>query len=474
MAMSRETANDVDFSLKVYREISGNKPKYLTAKNDGDAEASELADFVIALNVIESLSSSAIRAEITIQDSAGLVNHLKGGEFWRMTFKTGNTDATYDLVGYNISSRSRSGNSEVYIVECVSQDFLFNEVKNVFGSSKQLFQKKAKAKDVVTKLLKDKEYLKTSANLHIEDSENTHEFMVPNWRIFDTIHWIAQKSIRPGTASSPQNGFLFWRSSLGYHFKSIDKMIDEANQQTFEQVTDPKSGKARLYRYTYEPKKSDDEGNDDFRIDNITFPEDKNYLLALRNGSFAGYSTAFDINVFSNSSINPNTFSPIVYTFDKKGIDKSGKNPKVIDFWNKMSHIGGKVNPAIRFPDFVKQLVSRPKRIRFGALPNRIFDEKKGKDKQQYSDLAYMQAYQHIRKTTLQNIQLLVKIPGNLDLYPGYGIDIVIPMTKPSEDQIVKDRQYSGKYIIAAVRHIYDTNSLVTECLLYRDALTKE
>ena len=32
---------------------------------------------------------------------------------------------------------------------------------------------------------------------------------------------------------------------MGYHFKSIDKMIDDVNQQSFEQETDINAGKAK-------------------------------------------------------------------------------------------------------------------------------------------------------------------------------------------------------------------------------------
>jgi len=467
MGIVRESANDVDFSLRLYRPDGESKPEPL--KN---AEgATELADFVIALEIIESINASSIRASITIQDSAGLINRLKGGELWQLVFKTGNIDAGYNFYGYNIHSRSRSGNSEVYIVECVNGEFLSNEVSNVFGSSKQLFKKKNKAKDIITSLLKDN--IGVKKNLHVEDSDNTHEFVATNWRVFDTIHWIAQRSIRPGTSDSPQNGYLFWETRMGFHFKSIDKMIADIKDQEYDIATNPKKGTARLYKYTYQPKKTEDEGNDNYRIDSISFPEDRNYLLALRNGSFAGFSTAFDPNSFANSELDPNTFSPVVYTFDKKTVGDG--NPKVIDFWNKMEHLGGGDNPVNQFSKNIKKLVNFPRRIRYGVMANRVFDDKSNtKDKKQYSQLAYMQAYQHLRKQTLQNVQLLVKLPGNLDLYPGFGLVVDIPNTKPSDDIIKKDRKYSGKYAIAAVRHIFDGKTLVTECLLYRDSFKKD
>ncbi|ARW56946.1 hypothetical protein [Synechococcus phage S-B64] len=473
MAIPAETSNDVDFSLRLVRngEVVTNK--------EG---AKELADFVQAVTVHESISSSAIRADIVIQDSADLVSTLTGSEAWVMIFNMGNSEAVYNMRAYNIDSRSRSGNSEVYIVQCVSVEFLVNEVRNVFGSSKELFGKSVKAKAIVEKLLKDYIYGKDengnqnkTKNFFIEDSKNNHEFVCTNWRTFDTIYWVAQKSLRPSSES--QNGFLFWESRLGYHFKSIDTMIDEAKAQTYEQKTDPKSGKARLYKYTYEPKKSGDEGNDTFRIDSIVFPEDKNYLKVLRDGSFAGYSLAFDPNDFSNSKLEPSTFTPLIYTFkDSAKAKKDFAGRDTINFWNKMSHLGGGKNPVDVYDESVKAMVNFPKRIRYSVLPNRIFDKPGSEktDKKLYGELSYLQAYQHIRVTTLKNIQLLIKIPGNLDIYPGYGLEISIPQTKPKGDKIEKDRKYSGRYLVAGVRHLYDQKSVVTEVLLYRDSYNNQ
>lgn len=476
MAAPTESSNDVAFSFKIRipSEDINAKPRYVT-NNEG---ASELANFVLAVDIREGINSSAIYADITIQDSANLIQYLKGSETFEIKFARGRDVAGYALTSYNIDSRSRSGNSEVYIIQCVQTEFLINEVRNVFGSSKVLFKKSSTAKGIIETLMKDYIYGKDKngnqikpKNMFIEDSKNTHQFVATNWRVFDTIYWLAKHSVRSGSSdSAAQNGFLFWQSRLGYHFKSVDKMIQEIKEQKYETKTNDQTGKARLYRYTYEPKKSNDETNDRFRIDSIVFPEDKNFLLALRNGSFAGFSVAFDINEFSNSDLSPETFAPVTYTFDKP----DGSNKKVINFWNKMEHLES-INPIDLFDAGVKAMVNYPKRIRYGMLPNRVFDKNttKSKDKKQYSELAYLQAYEHIRMTTLKNIQLIVKIPGNLDLYPGYGIEIVIPETKPQGDRIEKDIKYGGRYMIAGVRHLYDNNTLVTELLLYKDSIKK-
>ena len=69
-----------------------------------------------------------------------------------------------------------------------------------------------------------------------------------------------------------------------------------------------------------------------------------------------------------------------------------------------------------------------PKRIRYCGLPNQSFDPKFQNNPQaSYEQLAELQAYKYIRKATLQYINLKIRIPGNLDLYPGAGISIVLP-----------------------------------------------
>ena len=46
--------------------------------------------------------------------------------------------------------------------------------------------------------------------------------------------------------------FLFWENLMGYHFKSIDKMIEDVNSQT-DKDTNVSKGTAKLYGYSYEP-----------------------------------------------------------------------------------------------------------------------------------------------------------------------------------------------------------------------------
>lgn len=453
MAITSQQSATAKLILKIRRN-----GQYLT----NDQGADEVTDFCMSMVIVEGIDSAAISAEIAIQDSANLINKLTGSETWEIRLETGNSSATYYMDCYNIDSRARSGNTDAYIVQLVSREFIQNESANLFGSSRVLFNKKTKAEQIVKKIIKD---LPSNKKLHSEETLNSHQFIASNWRPFDTIYWVAKMSVRSagGTGKNSQNAFLFWENKMGYHLKSIDKIIEDVNNQDPDTETNLKNGVARLYRYAYEPKKAGDENSDPFRIESITFPENRNYLLTLRNGSYCGYSVGVDPTKFGNSKVSNESHTASGASFYK-----------LDDMWKKMSHITPGKNPVKEFDDTTKSLIDRPRRIRYSLIPNRIFDQKNSTDdSKQYDELTYLQSYQHMRLQSFKNVRVLITVPGNLDLYAGYGIDLYIPKTKPKRDKIEKDAQYSGKYVIAAIKHKFDgtTQSLYTELLCYRDTI---
>ena len=87
--------------------------------------------------------------------------------------------------------------------------------------------------------------------------------------------------------------------------------------------------------------------------------------------------------------------------------------------------------------------------------------------------MPYLQAYQHLRVKSFKNVKLIVSIPGNVDLFSGYGLDVYIPKTKSNGDKIDPDQKYSGLYVIGGLRHKFSgtDQTLNTEVLLYRDSV---
>jgi hypothetical protein len=117
-------------------------------------------------------------------------------------------------------------------------------------------------------------------------------------------------------------------------------------------------------------------------------------------------------------------------------------------------------------------MIDYPKRVRYTIMPNQIFDPKSNTNPQRnYEQLVELQAYQWMRIESIKNVKLQIVIPGNLDLYAGYGIDIDIPSTAKSGTTTKIDKRYSGRYLIAGVSHKIVNNNMATELLLLKDAV---
>ena len=145
------------------------------------------------------------------------------------------------------------------------------------------------------------------------------------------------------------------------------------------------------------------------------------------------------------------------------------------ELWSNMSHLGkNSTNPFEKADDNVKNLVDYPKRVRYTILPNQIFDPKFQQNADtNYEALVELQAYQWMRFESLKTIKLKIKIPGNLDLYAGHGINIVIPATTRSGSKTQIDKKYSGRYMIASLTHSSTGTILETELFLVKDSVLK-
>ena len=465
--MKRQTSTDVKIGLKIKRD-----GEYV----ENAQGASDLSVLAKAAFITESIGQATFECEIVLEDASGVIGSLNGSEIWELKLETVHKKATYIMRAYTITDRVRAGNAEAYTVKCVSDEFLKNEVLSVFGNTKTLFKNKVEASEIVTELIEGKDYLNTKKKLHIEQTQNKHIFIASNWRIMDMIYWIAKRTVRAaagGAKDEKQNGFLFWENIMGYHFKSIDKIIDDVNEQSFETETNISEGKAQLYEYVYSAKKSGDEAKDDMKIEGIVFPADRDYLTGLRQGAWSGFSVGFDPNMFANGKISKDMLTAThAHEYD------------ISEFWTKMSHVGkaSSKNPVETFDEDIKKLIQNPKRIRYDFLPNRMYDRPRWKvgnftlgtkteETKNYDEIPYLQSYQHLRVQSLKNVQLLVVVPGNLDLYSGYGVQIKIPKTKPVGSRIEVDYKYSGRYVISGLRHKYTNETLYTEMMLCRDSV---
>jgi len=455
MTIERQNPGDVVLSVSLYRD--GERLE----NADGEYE---LREFIRGFEIYESINSSTLESKIIIEDSAGLINILTGTELFRIQVKGSIIDRTFYMRSYNIESRSRTNQgSDVYIVNLVTDEFIKNEATNIFGNTRTVFNNKTETSQIVSTILKDNRFLGTRKKIFAEETLNKQEFVAPNWRPFDAIYWMSERSIRKSQSGGVlQNGFAFYENALGFHYKSIDQMIEDVTNMKEDGKTNFTTGVPRLYRYNYAPKSVElDQSTDQFKISSIVFPNEKNYLMGLRHGAWSGYSIGFDPNTITQSKMGESTdMSVDAYYYTLQ------------DVWSKMSHLNkGQKNPITYMDETVQKLISYPKRVRYSMLPNQIFDPKYQNNPQKnYENLVELQAYQWMRIESLKNVKLQITIPGNLDLYAGSGIEIIIPSSQKSGEKTKIDERYSGRYLIASLTHSTTGATMKTELFLMKDS----
>tara|TARA_B100001778_G_scaffold75162_1_gene60470 strand:- start:293 stop:1669 length:1377 start_codon:yes stop_codon:yes gene_type:complete len=458
MAIKRNNVGEMEFRLSLFRD-----GKRLSNKEG----AFNLYNFCRGWEIRERLDSSTVEASFVFEDSAGIVNMMTGHEELKLQVITSIVDRTYNFRIYCVHSRSRTNPSnDVFMVEAVSTEFITNESVNVFGQSEVIFKGDIEASSIVQNLLTNSRYLNSKKKIFVEETINNQKFTAPNWRPLDTIYWLAQRSVRKSRKGGIlQNGFVFYENGLGYHFRSIDGLIDDINDQTFDKKTNKLTGKPRCYKYHYSPKKVDNTGADAFAISGVTFPREKHLLELMRDGSYSGYSVGFDPVTLGSSKMGMST-----------ELTTDDPTYQLDSIWDKMSHLDGKktVNPLTQLDPMVHKMIGKPRRIRYSFLPNQTFDPKFINNPQaNYQELIDLQAYQFMRLESLKNIQLKITIPGNLDLYVGGGIDVIIPANFKSGRQTPLDRKYSGRYLISSVKHNTTGTILYTELDLLKDSVLR-
>ena len=456
-SIRRNEAGDVEVTVNVFRDGQ---------KLQSSEGADDIYDFITGIEIYESITSSTIEAKLLFNDGSGFIGAMTGSEQFRISIRGTILDRVYYVRAYDIEARTRLDKADSFIVNCASDEFLQNEITNVFGNSQVVFDSTSSS-EIVEQILKtDQRYIRTQKKIYIEESTNKQQFIATNWRPFDCIYWLTQRSVRKARKGGTlQNGFLFWENGLGFNFRSIDKMIDNVNNQT-ESDSNFTTGDTKLYTYVYSTKSSGTDGADQFKIETIVFPEERDFLTGLRNGAWAGFSMGFDPVTVTQSKMGLSTdMSVNAYRYGISAI------------WPKMSHLNEStaVNPLSQLDTRVKSIVDYPRRTRYTILSNQIFDPKFVNNPQKnYEELVELQAYQWMRIESLKNIKLMIKFPGNLDLYAGHGINIVIPATYKRNNTTDIDRKYSGRYVIGGLTHKIVGTTMSTEALLLKDSIPRK
>ena len=375
----------------------------------------------------ESIDSPTISMNLTFIDVDQVISRkgISGGEYIDLTVEVDGyddfklTQKKHNLMLNSVRNIITETNKQVATLEFVSVESIINETarvnKKFAGNVSQT---------VFELLIGDKKGIQTSKNLDKHDATNSYSFVGNLKRPFDTVQWLCPKA----QSSTKNFGFLFYENFDGYHFKSIEKLLEQEPSFT----------------YTHTDKPYDQEASA-FKILQNRMVQTNDIGMNLRMGMYANRTIYVDI-------VN--------------------QTKEIVDF--KITDFNLKKPPKLLngIEDFPTRLMLRVND--FGVAQK----GSKKKDQQPESELAVYQNKSYIRNNLLFSQSFKISTSLNPDLRVGQVIEIKLPVKKGDGESKTdsygndKTNDPSGKYLISGLRQIIGGQKSESQLTLIRDVFT--
>ena len=378
------------------------------------------------INFFDSIDIPSISMTITFIDVDQVLGRkgITGGEFINLTIQDGEVDKfkitdEHKMMLNSVRNMTTETNKQFATLEFISVESIVNETARL----NKKFQGNV-SQTVEEILVNDAKGIQTKKKLEKDEAANSYAFVGNLKRPIDTIQWLCPKT----QSSTTDFGFLFYENLDGYHFKSIEKLLEQ-----------------EPIKYTHTDK-PDDPDIGPFKILQNQLNQTNDIGMNCRMGMYANKTIYVDIE-------NQEAF---VEDFD---LNKDLKPKKKVKLPNELEK-----NPTrlmLRVNDFgVAQKGSK----KDDTVPE--------------SELAVYQNKSYIRNNLLFSQSLSIAIPLNTTLRVGKTMDIKLPLKKGDGEKPTdstgneKTNDPSGIYLISELRHVIGAGSAETQLTLIRDTFT--
>lgn len=400
----------------------------------------DLEDYLIEFNLFEDMFASTLHGNIMLTDSRNLITNLliRGQEILLVKLTTPSIGVSIEKAFriYSVSDRKsiRDTNTQVYILNFCSQEAVLDSLLPLYrpysGKITEIVSEIYTSYLSVSRTMvpKDNTYEPsedTTGLVIINDAENKAEYISPGWSPIKNINWLASKS-SPADGKAPN--FLFWETSKGFYYGSIDYILKQY-----------KDTEAFFGTYTYTPSglkntnseniKGQDVAKEMFLIDSFEIIDQFDEISNYSNGYYANTVYAFDIN---RKSLEYYVYDHLESFEDYNHTERGSVYPL-------------QASGTARNPESLKRLVSKGNMLFNGTKENvgEILPKTFGKRLSTLKDFT--------------NLRMNLVIPGRTDLETGMVIYVSIPSNEPRSEEDyaanVEDPIYSGYYLITAIRH---------------------
>lgn len=421
----------------------------------------DLTDFLIELNLYEDIFSNYLTGSIVISDSRNLFDMVPiiGEEYLVLKFVTPSfpTSVQKTFRIYKASDRQvvRDKNTQTYVLHFASIELFYDvllplftpfegEITDIVGD---LFDSYiAENRDFqISEAADEIKEIENVTPLYVKtETANKVKFVSPGWTPFKCINWLASKSIpKDGKAKN----FLFFESNKSFCFTSVETLFREAYED-----------KTSIGKYSISAagiRQSDNR------------PDlDREYFLAK---DVEMVDTTDHIKNYTNGYLANRLLTLDVYNKEYVVTDYD-----YINEYGKQYHTSGDGTKSM--PIFTSDSLRNPAtNISFYPVNPKLFNDFPDNVSEKMKDI-----YGNRKSSLLDltNLRMNIAVPGRTDVEVGRILYFSYPAISPSDtsdaNETQEDSNYSGYYLITAIRHKVSKLNHTMVMEIVKDSLTTE
>ena len=427
-------------SLDSKKGESGNIKKLSIASNKSGQ--SDISNGIVELRYYESILQETVRVQLQFVDTGNSVNGktvieglpLVGTEKTKVIIEDNNkNELSLDLYVNAVTPVQETTQQNLVNLSLVSKEHILNQrirVNTRFDG---------KISDHVRKILTNANFLASSKDLDIEETQNNYNFLGNNKKPFYTCTWLAKKGVPNITSPGKTAGYFFYETSKGFNFRSIDKLLEQT----------PK----RKLIFNETP---------DARGANIPFGYDGK-ILELESDNNINVQSKDEIGAYSTRIVLFDPFN-CKYQIIKPRSEETEKSLKLagkeLPVFNSEFNSGRQDN----FTRTTYMLIDR------GSVPSGKTEDQINKSKEPNFDPKNILNQSTMRYNQLFTIKKTITIPGDFSLNAGDVIFVDIPEVSVDKKNQKPNSETGGLYIIADLCHFVSTQYCLTKLNLVRDS----
>ena len=458
------------------------------ASNKDQSRIVDLAPGVSVLQYFESILADTVRVSVNYTDTGNTIKSedddtvmaaveglpIVGTETCRVIIEDNNgNEIDLELFVNKVTPIKETSKVNTINLDLVSKEFILNEkirVNTRFdGKIANGTEQDSGSGDSegghVEKIIKSEEnFLNTDKEIFIEATANNYNFIGNNRKPFYVLNTLSKKSVPDGKLGKSA-GFFFWETSEGYHFKSIDTLLDNKKNPIkksilFDNTSDsmgariPPGYDMKALEYSednrVEVKSKMSLGAYATKI--ITFdPRTAAYKVLTRtikdSATKVGGGTPQDEGSEENLTTGGEELPVLNPVFDRVGLDKD------------YSRITYYVEDTGTLPSGTG-LGEEQQQLEKSRLPNFIQSQIVNQSIRRYN-----QFYAS---------QVTITIPGDFSLHAGDALFVDAPAVIADKNKGEVNQRTGGLYIITDLCHYVSSDGTYTKLNLVRDSFGRQ